>query len=294
MLGLDGHIEKHILNLRENIAANVILDRVMAGLRFNVQRLDNGTFTATLLQGNNNSEISQSLKEFLNPPKPPYDDRGALYYVVAVILIYGISIVLMISSSVRKSKNDNGVNNYVHDMDKVRQLERRQQKFKTRMVMQKKRHRNVLYPNTGIRNVTVPLISMASEEIIPTHAELSRSHCSTLEHDSLVTFGKVNDTGMHTAPKSNSADYDQSHRIHAINPFDIHVSSDGEIIDCDAAPHLGMDTYLSSERSPSSLVVLQEEEDEIDELRTLYMGKKDRHVIISIDNIEKEVVASFV
>jgi hypothetical protein len=33
-----------------------------------------------------------------------YDDIGALYYVVAVVLIYGLSIVMMIASHIRKNK----------------------------------------------------------------------------------------------------------------------------------------------------------------------------------------------
>jgi len=35
------------------------------------------------------------------------DDVGALYYVVAVILIYGCSILMMIASYVRKNKVSN-------------------------------------------------------------------------------------------------------------------------------------------------------------------------------------------
>ena len=37
------------------------------------------------------------------------DDVGALYYVVAVILIYGCSILMMIASYIRKNK----VGNYI-------------------------------------------------------------------------------------------------------------------------------------------------------------------------------------
>ena len=34
---------------------------------------------------------------------------GALYYVIAVVLIYGFSIILMIGSQIRKNKHDKGV-----------------------------------------------------------------------------------------------------------------------------------------------------------------------------------------
>ena len=44
---------------------------------------------------------------------PSTDDIGALYYVVAVILIYGLSIVLMIASHIRKNKQDNQLKAYL-------------------------------------------------------------------------------------------------------------------------------------------------------------------------------------
>jgi len=34
---------------------------------------------------------------------------GALYYVIAVVLIYGFSIILMIGSQIRKNKHDRGL-----------------------------------------------------------------------------------------------------------------------------------------------------------------------------------------
>lgn len=34
---------------------------------------------------------------------------GALYYVIAVVLIYGFSIILLIASQIRKNKHDKGI-----------------------------------------------------------------------------------------------------------------------------------------------------------------------------------------
>ena len=73
-----------------------------------------------------------------------YDDTGALYYVVAVVLMYGFSIILMIGSSVKKSKQDHGVHKYMKNLDKIKRLERRQEKFKARLLMYGKRSRKVL------------------------------------------------------------------------------------------------------------------------------------------------------
>ena len=53
------------------------------------------------------------------------DDAGALYYVIAVILIYGLSIFLMIASHMRKNKHDCQLRHYLKDMAALRKAERR-------------------------------------------------------------------------------------------------------------------------------------------------------------------------
>ena len=52
-------------------------------------------------------------------------------------------------SSMKKSQHDNGVNTYMKDLDNVRRLERRQEKFKTRLAMQKKSYSRVLSSDKG-------------------------------------------------------------------------------------------------------------------------------------------------
>ena len=64
-----------------------------------------------------------------------YDDKGALYYVIAVIFIYGFSIVLMIGSTVKRKDHDDGVHNYLNGLEKIRMLEWRQEKFKIRQLI---------------------------------------------------------------------------------------------------------------------------------------------------------------
>ena len=94
-----------------------------------IVQLQNKSWITVLLESENSTAAST---------EDTYDDQGALYYVVAVVMIYGFSIILMIASFIKKSRHDNGLSKYMEDMDKVRQLERRQQKFKTRMAMQNK------------------------------------------------------------------------------------------------------------------------------------------------------------
>ncbi|KAK0059273.1 hypothetical protein Bpfe_011349, partial [Biomphalaria pfeifferi] len=54
------------------------------------------------------------------------DDIGALYYVVAVIFIYGLSIVMMIASHIRKNKQDSQLRTYLKEMANLRKSDRRE------------------------------------------------------------------------------------------------------------------------------------------------------------------------
>lgn len=54
------------------------------------------------------------------------DDLGALYYVIAVILIYGLSIVMMIASHIRKNKQDCQLRVYLKEMAILRKADRRE------------------------------------------------------------------------------------------------------------------------------------------------------------------------
>ncbi|KAL4236573.1 hypothetical protein ACF0H5_004958 [Mactra antiquata] len=56
-----------------------------------------------------------------------YDNIGALYYVVAVVLIYGLSIVMMIASHIRRNKQDGQLRSYLKEMAAIRKKNRREQ-----------------------------------------------------------------------------------------------------------------------------------------------------------------------
>ena len=74
-----------------------------------------------------------------------YDGDGALMYVIAVILMYGFSILLMIGSSMRKSNNqDHAMMLYHKDNERVKNLERKQEKFKAKLLMHNKHYCNIL------------------------------------------------------------------------------------------------------------------------------------------------------
>lgn len=59
------------------------------------------------------------------------DENGALYYVVAVILIYGLSIVMMIASHIRKNQQDNQLRTYLKEMAILRKKDRRDKLYST-------------------------------------------------------------------------------------------------------------------------------------------------------------------
>ena len=93
--------------------------------------------------------VNGSMYLFLrdNPPgsshdlfatEKPYDDNGALAYIISVIIIYGLSILLMIASVVKKEKGDDrGMSKYMNDLEKIRRAERKFHKQKTKFVLKK-------------------------------------------------------------------------------------------------------------------------------------------------------------
>ena len=110
------------------------MERIRTTFRFRIDKMDNRTLIATVVGDDAMRNVSYDKTD-----KPEQDDIGAFYYVIAVLLLYGFSIVLMIGSLVKRNKYDNGLSKYMKDMDKVKRLERRQEKFKTRLVMEQKR-----------------------------------------------------------------------------------------------------------------------------------------------------------
>ena len=98
-------------------------------LTFKITQYGNNSFIGEIV--NTNMTKSQSQTE--------YDNEGAVYYVLAVIFMYGCSILLMIGSFIKKTKHDNHITTYMKDMEKVRRLELTQEKFRTKLQMHQKK-----------------------------------------------------------------------------------------------------------------------------------------------------------
>ena len=78
-------------------------------LQFQIETSNNETFVA-----------------YVDNRQTNYDNIGALYYVVAVVLIYGLSIVMMIASHIRKNKQDSQLRSYLKEMAALRKKSRRE------------------------------------------------------------------------------------------------------------------------------------------------------------------------
>ena len=111
-------------------------------LRLIILQINNNTYEAEI-QG----DVNSTQVHLLKVPPQEYDGSGALYYVVIVLSIYAFSIILMIGSSIKKSQDDKSISKYMKGMDKLRNIEKRQQKFKARMLFHQLESRN------GERNV---------------------------------------------------------------------------------------------------------------------------------------------
>ena len=92
-------------------------------IKFRIKDQGNGTYIASIIEsstaGRNVNSTGRDVHE---------EEVQALYYVLAVIFIYGLSIVMMIASIIRKNNLDRKLNQYLKEMAIVRKREQ-QMKF---------------------------------------------------------------------------------------------------------------------------------------------------------------------
>ena len=103
-------------------------------LQFRIETTNNETFVA-----------------YVDNRQTNYDNIGALYYVVAVVLIYGLSIVMMIASHIRKNKQDSQLRAYLKEMAALRKKNRREK---------------ILEKMTDIASKTSPIVKPAETPVI--------------------------------------------------------------------------------------------------------------------------------
>ena len=120
-----------------------------------------------------------------------YDATGALYYVVVVIFVFGFSIVLMIASSVKKTRNktyDTAVSKYMKDMVTIKRQERREEKFKFRMAMEQRRKKKcslTFVPQDSLPE-SIREEDVSEQESIQTFDSLNREDASLTLDENIV------------------------------------------------------------------------------------------------------------
>lgn len=72
---------------------------------------------------------NQTIEAVVDSYRTDEDDIGALYYVIAVVMIYGLSIVMMIASHIRRNKQDSQLRSYLKEMSILRKNDRRERIF---------------------------------------------------------------------------------------------------------------------------------------------------------------------
>ena len=88
---------------------------------FEIKHLENGTYLASAVGSSTAAKVDT------------YDHDGAVKYVLAVLIVYGMSIFIMIASLIRKSHSshdDGSVESYFKEIKTIRMTERRQHKQK--------------------------------------------------------------------------------------------------------------------------------------------------------------------
>ena len=76
-----------------------------------------------------------------------YDSIGALFYVIAVIAMFGCTIIMMFCSFVRKSRQDNSIVSYMKDVQRLEKLQLTQEKFRTKLKIHHKKVHRILGPD---------------------------------------------------------------------------------------------------------------------------------------------------
>ena len=122
-----------------------------------------------------------------NSDDDPYDSRGAVYYVIAVIMIYGISIVLLILATVRgrtyHNHTDKQVTSYLRNIDSIRQ------KGQTESILKRQDPKSLEYTNLPVPSLHcdhLPLISESREPSDP-DKEVAATESDTEAYYSSIT-----------------------------------------------------------------------------------------------------------
>ena len=129
---------------------------------------NNLTYSGILTLKNHSAFISPPTTETSTAAMDEYDQNGASYYVIAVVLVYGMSIVMLIASHIRrrhaKMQEDKQINKYLNDFQIVRDKQERDnyKALKTGIVKLLTTEKHPRKTQRTIRRSIYPLIAMGA------------------------------------------------------------------------------------------------------------------------------------
>jgi hypothetical protein len=99
-----------------------------------------------MAHANNSVSIASNWSETSRQPLQ-YDSVGAIYYVIAILIMFACTILLMFCSFVRKTQDDNSIISYMKDLDRLERLQLKQEKFRTNLQIHQKKVHRILGPD---------------------------------------------------------------------------------------------------------------------------------------------------
>ena len=152
--------------------------------QFRLEETGNGTFMASIYTPDKN--VTEAV----------YDHDGAVKYVFAVLIVYGMSIIIMIASLVRKSQKghdeDGSVESYFKDIHKIRMAEKQQRKQRTIAYQAKQeRVRCATLQGSGGAVLGVLPTAILTLDLVNESGDESGTGCRSSEYRPLLTRNKL-------------------------------------------------------------------------------------------------------
>ncbi len=125
--------------------------------------IENTTCLVTLYRDNDKLESASPS----SPPGIPYDHQGAMYFAVAVISMYGLSIALLIGSTLKRNTIDYEVKGFLRSFIKLDIQKRKTEKFRIRKMLREANF--VLRPIPQDNKQTVAALAFGIRNPKPVH-----------------------------------------------------------------------------------------------------------------------------
>lgn len=152
------------------------------------------------ISGNSNKGQSQGSLEYNSTAiaDEDYDAKGAMYFAVAVILLYGVSIALMIGSTLRKQEFEYEVKGFLRSYARIDQQKRKREKQRVRNTLIK---RNLLSVMPECTLAAAPSVYLSGSNSSSKESMVSVYHGSMT--DNLEAIKEEDDSSDGSKPGQN-------------------------------------------------------------------------------------------